>query len=254
MKTTRRSACLCRRIIDLNDKCATVRAVEQGIEGHRQHVHADPNVNPKKYWKQIATIATGQETYAVQRTGDPKIIAFTNRYSDSEGFGFLTVTDDSVSAFAATPTTIPLSLGTSSDTFDVNNGISVLILPADAFKSVIGTHPAYAFVGGYNRFIQGDPSHDPDAFLNGSGFSTPPPGGSNIGIIRDPFNGGSLVAATLPIPIGVIDNLAFASGNNYLFAGEWWVIGFPGFALAALILSLNLVGDWLRDALNPKLQ
>ena len=43
-------------------------------------------------------------------------------------------------------------------------------------------------------------------------------------------------------------------GNNYLFAGEWWVIGFPGFALAALILSINLVGDWLRDALNPKLQ
>jgi peptide/nickel transport system permease protein len=43
-------------------------------------------------------------------------------------------------------------------------------------------------------------------------------------------------------------------GNNYLFAGEWWVIGFPGFALAALILSINLVGDWLRDALNPKLR
>ena len=43
-------------------------------------------------------------------------------------------------------------------------------------------------------------------------------------------------------------------GNNYLFAGEWWVIGFPGLALAALILSINLVGDWLRDALNPKLQ
>jgi peptide/nickel transport system permease protein len=43
-------------------------------------------------------------------------------------------------------------------------------------------------------------------------------------------------------------------GNNYLFAGEWWVIAFPGIALAALILSINLVGDWLRDALNPKLQ
>ena len=43
-------------------------------------------------------------------------------------------------------------------------------------------------------------------------------------------------------------------GNNYLFSGEWWVIGFPGLALAALILSINLVGDWLRDALNPRLQ
>lgn len=43
-------------------------------------------------------------------------------------------------------------------------------------------------------------------------------------------------------------------GNNYLFSGEWWVIAFPGIALASLILSINLVGDWLRDALNPKLQ
>jgi peptide/nickel transport system permease protein len=43
-------------------------------------------------------------------------------------------------------------------------------------------------------------------------------------------------------------------GNNYLFSGEWWVVAFPGFALAALILSINLLGDWLRDALNPKLR
>jgi peptide/nickel transport system permease protein len=43
-------------------------------------------------------------------------------------------------------------------------------------------------------------------------------------------------------------------GNNYLFSGEWWIVAFPGFALAALILSVNLLGDWLRDALNPKLR
>jgi peptide/nickel transport system permease protein len=43
-------------------------------------------------------------------------------------------------------------------------------------------------------------------------------------------------------------------GNNYLFSGEWWVVAFPGLALALLILSINLLGDWLRDALNPKLQ
>lgn len=43
-------------------------------------------------------------------------------------------------------------------------------------------------------------------------------------------------------------------GNGYLFAGEWWIVAFPGFALAALILSINLLGDWLRDALNPKLR
>jgi peptide/nickel transport system permease protein len=43
-------------------------------------------------------------------------------------------------------------------------------------------------------------------------------------------------------------------GNNYLFSGEWWIVAFPGFALATLILSINLLGDWLRDALNPKLR
>jgi peptide/nickel transport system permease protein len=43
-------------------------------------------------------------------------------------------------------------------------------------------------------------------------------------------------------------------GNNYLFSGEWWIVAFPGLALAALILAINLLGDWLRDALNPKLR
>ncbi|WP_082145479.1 ABC transporter permease [Microvirga massiliensis] len=43
-------------------------------------------------------------------------------------------------------------------------------------------------------------------------------------------------------------------GNNYLFSGEWWIIAFPGVALAALVLAINLLGDWLRDALNPRLR
>ncbi|MBM6592848.1 ABC transporter permease [Microvirga pudoricolor] len=43
-------------------------------------------------------------------------------------------------------------------------------------------------------------------------------------------------------------------GNNYLFSGEWWIIAFPGVALAILVLSINLLGDWLRDALNPRLR
>ncbi|MCB8822581.1 ABC transporter permease [Microvirga rosea] len=43
-------------------------------------------------------------------------------------------------------------------------------------------------------------------------------------------------------------------GNNYLFSGEWWIVAFPSFALAMLVLSINLLGDWLRDALNPKLR
>jgi peptide/nickel transport system permease protein len=43
-------------------------------------------------------------------------------------------------------------------------------------------------------------------------------------------------------------------GNNFLFSGEWWVAVFPGVTLAVLILAVNLLGDWLRDALDPKLR
>lgn len=43
-------------------------------------------------------------------------------------------------------------------------------------------------------------------------------------------------------------------GNNFLFSGEWWITIFPGIALAILVLAVNLLGDWLRDALNPKLR
>jgi peptide/nickel transport system permease protein len=44
------------------------------------------------------------------------------------------------------------------------------------------------------------------------------------------------------------------NGNDYLFSGDWWISIFPGVVLAALILSVNLLGDWLRDAFNPKLR
>jgi peptide/nickel transport system permease protein len=44
------------------------------------------------------------------------------------------------------------------------------------------------------------------------------------------------------------------NGNNFLYSGEWWLVVFPGLALVLLCMSVNLLGDWLRDALNPKLQ
>ena len=43
-------------------------------------------------------------------------------------------------------------------------------------------------------------------------------------------------------------------GNDYLFSGEWWITVFPGVMLIMIALSVNLLGDWLRDALNPKLR
>ena len=43
-------------------------------------------------------------------------------------------------------------------------------------------------------------------------------------------------------------------GNDFLFSGEWWITFFPAIFLVVLALSINLLGDWMRDALNPKLK
>ncbi|WP_443112076.1 ABC transporter permease [Aquabacterium sp. OR-4] len=43
-------------------------------------------------------------------------------------------------------------------------------------------------------------------------------------------------------------------GQDFLFSGEWWITIFPGLVLILVALSVNLLGDWLRDALNPRLR
>ena len=43
-------------------------------------------------------------------------------------------------------------------------------------------------------------------------------------------------------------------GNEFLYSGQWWITIFPGLMLVLISLSVNLLGDWLRDALNPRLQ
>lgn len=43
-------------------------------------------------------------------------------------------------------------------------------------------------------------------------------------------------------------------GNQYLFSGSWWLVVFPALQLGLIVLAVNLLGDWLRDALNPKLR
>jgi peptide/nickel transport system permease protein len=43
-------------------------------------------------------------------------------------------------------------------------------------------------------------------------------------------------------------------GNDFLFSGQWWITVFPAATLVILVLSVNLLGDWMRDALNPKLR
>ena len=81
-----------------------------------------------------------------------------------------------------------------------------------------------------------------------------------------------LVLATLNLGLAILDEatLSFLGvglpstepslgtlirvGNDYILSGEWWVVIFPGFALVMMVLSVNLLGDWLRDALNPRLR
>lgn len=43
-------------------------------------------------------------------------------------------------------------------------------------------------------------------------------------------------------------------GNKFVLSGEWWITVFPGLMLMAIALSVNLLGDWLRDAMNPRLR
>ena len=43
-------------------------------------------------------------------------------------------------------------------------------------------------------------------------------------------------------------------GNAYLFSGEWWIVAFPGLTLAVFVVAVNMLGDWLRNALNPRLR
>jgi peptide/nickel transport system permease protein len=43
-------------------------------------------------------------------------------------------------------------------------------------------------------------------------------------------------------------------GDDFLFSGQWWVTIFPGLTLILMVLAINLLGDWLRDALNPRLR
>lgn len=44
------------------------------------------------------------------------------------------------------------------------------------------------------------------------------------------------------------------TGNDFLYSGEWWITVFPGVVLVLMVLAINLLGDWLRDALNPRLR
>lgn len=62
----------------------------------------------------------------------------------------------------------------------------------------------------------------------------------------------SFIGLGMPVHRPSLGSLIKA-GFDYIFSGSWWITMFPGIALVVLILSINLLGDWLRDFLNPKL-
>ncbi len=47
--------------------------------------------------------------------------------------------------------------------------------------------------------------------------------------------------------------MMIAIGKNYIYAGMWWMVLFPGLTLIAMVVGINLFADWLREELNPKL-
>jgi peptide/nickel transport system permease protein len=81
-----------------------------------------------------------------------------------------------------------------------------------------------------------------------------------------------LVIATINLALAIIEEATLAflgvglpvtqpslgtlirSGQKFLLSGEWWILFFPAMTLVLLALAINLLGDWLRDALNPKLR
>ena len=63
----------------------------------------------------------------------------------------------------------------------------------------------------------------------------------------------SFLGVGLPVTQPSLGTL-IRSGQKFLLSGEWWILFFPAMMLVILALAINLLGDWLRDALNPKLR
>ena len=84
---------------------------------------------------------------------------------------------------------------------------------------------------------------------SGSGKSTV--GNAIINLIDEPgkVSSGSVILGDLNI-----HENSERLGNDFLFSGEWWITFFPAIFLVILAFSINLLGDWMRDTLNPELK
>ena len=161
----------------------------------------DPSQNPKKWNQLIGTVTADEGVEGLASTVDPLKMTFTNSGKDSKGFGVLDITNNDPLSFAATTRYTNLELGSDFDYFDVNEGVSVTVLPDASYAFVVGRNSDMKFFGQEIPSVDGDPR-----------------AGSNIGIIKDPLTNPQLVAATRPIPDGFATDLVLSGDSKYLYA------------------------------------
>lgn len=147
---------------------------------------------------------------------------------------------------------------------EVHDGIALYML---IFAIGIADWPQYARVVRSATLVQKQSGYVAQAKLSGASSAA-----IVFGHILPNVMTSVLVLATLGLALAIIAEatLSFLGvgmppttpslgtliriGNDYLFSGEWWITLFPSLALVMLALSVNLLGDWLRDALNPRLR
>ncbi|MEG4854765.1 DNA/RNA non-specific endonuclease [Microcoleus sp. B5-D4] len=162
---------------------------------------SDPSQNSKKWNQLIGSITADEGVQGIASTVNPLAMTFTNSGKDSKGFGVLDITNNDPVSFAATTRYTNLGLGSTFDYFDVNEGVSVTVLPDASYAFVVGRNADTKFFGQELPSVDGDPR-----------------AGSNIGIIKDPLTNPQLVAATRPIPDGFATDLALSGNSKYLYA------------------------------------
>ena len=188
----------------------------------------DPSQNPKKWNQLIGTVTADEGLEGIAATVDPLKMTFTNSAKDSRGFGVLDITNNDPVSFAAATRYANLGLGSDFDYFDVNEGVSVTVLPDASYAFVVGRNNNTAL------FSQGIASVDGD-----------PRAGSNIGIIKDPLTNPQLVAATRPIPNGLATDLVLSGDSKYLYAS------YPNLTSANGRVYVFDTQEFIRTATNP---
>ncbi len=213
----------------------------------------------------ITQIAVGPEPYDLTLTDDPNVILVTDRLSQTQGLTMIRRQEVATGVFTYDLFSVDLREfgilrrfveGIQTQVFGVSNIQGVAFIPANNFQDLIGEHAAYALITGYNKFVPGDPRHDPalgPAFAynfnremeQGKLVAEAIAAGGNVGFVRIPveaFNPSMnlefnqqyqprIVAATTPVVNGFPDNVAVSLTNGLIlaaFQSPNLVLGYDG--------------------------